>query len=81
MTDCQTIVVANKRNREGIYFSRIGIDQLISFLKRLGYPPDLVSYLVKNRDELDHLLYDVGFDYVMDGDTIRILKSSYYGIL
>ena len=34
----------------------------------------------KNRSMLDHLEYDVGFDYRMDGSDLVILKSGYYGI-
>jgi hypothetical protein len=80
MLDCQTIVVANKKNRDSVYFSRIRIDQLIYFMKRLDYPEELISYMVDNQDDLDHLLYDVGFDYVMEDGNIRILKSGYYGV-
>jgi len=81
MLDCQTIVVANKKNRESVYFSRIRIDQLIFFMKRLNYPESLVSCVVDNQDALDHLLYDVGFDYVMEDGNINILKSGYYGVM
>jgi hypothetical protein len=80
MLDCPTIVVANKKNREGVYFSRIRVDQLIFFLKRMNYPEKLVSYVMGNQAALDHLLYDVGFDYVMEDGNIQILKSCYYGI-
>jgi len=87
MLSCKTIVVANKKHNEGIYFSRIGIDQLIMFLSRCGFPEALVKYLRQNRHLLDHLLYDVGYDYIMQdkadigGDGIEVLKASYYGIL
>lgn len=80
MATCQTIVVANKKRNDGIYFSRIDVDQLILFLERTGYPDALVGYIRDNRDRLDHMLYDVGMDYVMDGTEIRILKTSYYGV-
>jgi hypothetical protein len=80
MADCQTIVVANKKNRDSIYFSRIRINQLIYFLERMNYPEKLVSYFTENRDALDHMLYDVGLDYVMEDGTVRLLKSSYYGV-
>jgi hypothetical protein len=33
----------------------------------------------ENRTKLDHLLYDVGIDYRMEGDKLVILKSGYYG--
>jgi hypothetical protein len=80
LRDCQTIVVANKRMSDGIYFSRINVDQLIFFLNKLEYPEQHISFIVQNRDRLDHLLYDVGFDYRMEGKRLNILKSAYYGV-
>lgn len=77
---CEIIVVANKQNNDGIYFSRINIDQLIFFLKRMNYPEKIVSFVEGNRSKLDHLLYDVGFDYRMEGNNLVILKSAYFGI-
>jgi len=76
---CKVIVVANKQANDSVYFSGINIDQLIFFLKKMGYPAAIVSFAEKNRDMLDHLLYDVGFDYRMEGQELVILKSGYYG--
>jgi hypothetical protein len=76
---CRVIVVANKQNNDSIYFSGIDVDQLIFFLKRMGYPEGLVSFAEENRARLDHLRYDVGFDYRMEGGKLLILKSGYYG--
>ena len=81
LADCRVIVVANKRRNDGIYFSGISIDQLLFFLRRTGYPPDLVAYIAANRDGLDHMRYDVGYDYVMQDGRIRVLKASYYGFI
>jgi hypothetical protein len=80
MRNCGVIVVANKQNNDSVYFSRIHVDQLIFFLKRMGYPGQLVSFIRENRAKLDHLLYDVGYDYRMEGRDLKILKSGYYGI-
>src|SRR5579872_378898 len=80
LKDCQTIVVANKRFSDGIYFSRIDVDQLRVALKRFDYPQPLVAFVDKHRDELDHLKYDVGFDYRLEGGRLRFLKSGFYGI-
>lgn len=80
LVDCQTIVVANKKRCDGVYFSRITVDQLMFFLKRLDYPMALVQFVEKNRDRLDHLLYDVGVDYVMEDGQIVPIKSAYYGV-
>jgi hypothetical protein len=81
LTNCRVIVVANKRFNEGIYFSRIGIDPLIGFLKREWFPPDVTAFAVERRFELDHMLYDVGLDYVIEGGAVKITKSAFYGLL
>jgi len=60
--------------------SGITVDQLIFFLNWQDYPRPLCAFVEENRPRLDHLLYDVGFDYRMDGGRLRIEKSGYYGI-
>lgn len=80
LLDCQTIVVANKQDRDGVYFSRINVDQLLIFLKRMRYPAEHVLFVEQNRSSLDHMLYDVGLDYRMEGDKLKIVKSAYYGV-
>jgi hypothetical protein len=81
LMDCQVIVVANKKVNDGIYFSRIGIDPLIGFLERERFPADLVAFARQHRHELDHMLYDVGLDYVIEAGSVRITKSAFYGLL
>jgi hypothetical protein len=80
LQNCHTIVVANKRTHDGVYFSRITVVQLLAFLKRMRYPAEHISFIEQNLDQLDHLLYDVGFDYRMENGQVKILKSSYYGV-
>ena len=80
LRSCRTIVVANKKHNDGIYFSGVDIDQLLYFLRELGYPVEIIAYVRDNRGRLDHMLYDVGIDYKMVNGTLEILKSSYYGV-
>lgn len=80
LRDCKVIVVANKQKSDSVYFSRINVDQLVFFLKRMGYPRDICRFVEDRRSDLDHLLYDVGFDYRTEGDDLVILKSGYYGL-
>jgi hypothetical protein len=80
LTRCHTICVANKRQNDTVYFSGIDVDQLLFFLKQLHYPPAIVGFVEENRAQLDHLLYDVGFDYITKDDQVRIVKSGYYGV-
>jgi len=80
LTRCQTIAVANKRGPDGVYFCRIDIDQLLWFLRRLGYPQAQIDFAEKHREALRHLLYDVGIDYRVEQGRLAILKSAYYGV-
>ena len=80
MRNCRVMVVANKQGNDAIYFSGIDVDQLIFFLNKMQYPTEITSFVEENRGNLDHLYYDAGFDYKMDGHELNILKSGYYGI-
>jgi len=80
LRDCRTICVANKQTHDCVYFSGVDVDQLLVFLKRLGYPWPILAFVQDNRANLDHLLFDVGFDYRMEGGAPTVLKSGYYGV-
>jgi len=80
LRDCSVVVVANKSRNDGVYFSRITVDQLSLFLERMGYPQHIRRFVHDHRSELSHLLYDVGFDYRVEEGRLKILKSGYYGI-
>lgn len=81
LLDCEVVVVANKKFNDGVYFSRIKIEALIHFLACEKFPGDLVSFVRDHRDELDHMLYDVGIDYKVEGGNARTIKSAFYGLL
>jgi hypothetical protein len=80
LRNCHTICIANKRTNDTVYFSGVNVQQLLFFLRSIGYHDSIVNFVEQNQPRLDHLLYDVGFDYVRDGDRIRIVKSGYYGV-
>jgi hypothetical protein len=80
MHGCRVMVVANKQGNDAVYFSGIDVDQLIFFLQKMKYPPEIIAFVAENRERLDHLYYDAGFDYKMVGSELVILKSGYYGI-
>ena len=80
LRECRVIVVANKQSNDAVYFSRINVDQLIFFMKSMDYPQKLISFVEENRVKLDHLQFDVGYDYKMEGNELAILKSGYYGV-
>lgn len=80
LRECRTICVANKQTHDCIYFSGVDVGQLLWFLETLQYPPPIVDFVRDNRASLDHLLFDVGFDYRFDNGALRVLKSGYYGV-
>ena len=80
LKECKTIVVANKKQNDGIYYSRINIDQFLFFLGKMEYPSELINFVNDNKSSLDHLLYDVGIDYKMKDGNLELLKSSFYGV-
>ena len=80
LRDCCTICVANKSGHDCVYFSGVTVDQLIHFLAWLDYPSAVRNFVREHRDRLDHLLFDVGFDYRAEGDRLLVLKSGYYGV-
>jgi len=81
MEGVKTIVVANKRFRDGIYFSRIRAVQLHHFLERLEFPRGICDHLRDHQSLFDHHLFDVGWDFAYDGAAIRPTKGSFYGLL
>jgi len=80
LRSCTTICIANKQHNDTAYFSGVNVSQLLFFLKALQYPASVVEFVEEHRSRLDHLLYDVGFDYVTEGASVRIVKSGYYGV-
>ena len=81
MEGVKTVVVANKRQRDSIYFSRIRVAQLQYFLDRLNFPPDIRKHLQNNAALFDHNLFDVGWDFDYRDGEIVPTKGSYYGLL
>ncbi len=80
LRNCHTICIANKQKNDTAYFSGVNVEQLLFFLKLLQYPAEIIAFVETNRAKLDHLLYDVGFDYVARGSELVILRSGYYGV-
>ena len=78
--ECKTICVANKRNHDTIYFSEVNVEQLLLFLQKFHYPLEIINFVKSNKTLLDHMLYDIGFDYKIQDEDLIIIKSGYYGI-
>jgi hypothetical protein len=81
LRDCRVIVIANKRRHDAVYFSGIGIAQLIGFLRQFNYPRALIEYAQREEKNLAHLSFDVGFDYRLEQGRLVTAKSSFYNVL
>ncbi|MCP4217041.1 MAG: hypothetical protein GY765_20505, partial [bacterium] len=68
--DCKSICRAHKNTHDGIYYSGLDVGQFLFFLKTFAYPQSIISFIEENRARLDHLQYDVGFDYTMKNNKI-----------
>jgi hypothetical protein len=77
---CQVLFIAYKKNKDGIYFSRVKVDQLLCFLEYFSYPGYIVNFIRTHKEQLDHLLYDVAFDCAIGPKGLIFGKSSYYGV-
>jgi hypothetical protein len=77
--ECHSLCVANKRRADAIYCSRLPTPRIAWFLRRFGWPAPLVGFVDARRRELDHLLWDVGYDYRFEGGRVVHGKSSVYG--
>lgn len=77
---CHTVCVAHKSSMDGIYFSQVGLGQFLYFLKHFDFPSPIIAFIEKNKTKLNHMLYDVAFDYRMSGDEMIFGKQSYYGV-
>lgn len=81
LREARVAVIANKRYYDSVYFSGIGIDALIRFLRHFDYPAALVDYAQSQSRNFDHLQFDVGFDYRMEAGRLVTAKSSFYNVL
>ena len=80
LISCKSVCRSHKPRNDGIYYSGISPAQFLFFLKRFEYPEPIIAWISDNQARLDHLQYDIGFDYTMESGRIKILKSGYYGV-
>ncbi|MEC7987306.1 MAG: hypothetical protein VX278_19200 [Myxococcota bacterium] len=79
---CHTICYAVKPLSDGLYFSRIHTDQVIWFFKH-HWKHELGKVFEHNREEFEHLRWDLGIDFCAPTPTTRarINKFGIYGVL
>ena len=83
LRECFTICYAVKPRADGLYYSRITGEQLVTFLRkhRPGALPDMLAH---HAEELAHLRWDLGFDFAASSpsaETITIDKLALHGVL
>lgn len=76
---CRKICVANKREADALYFSRITTPALARFLRDHRWPDALQRYVDGRDDELNHLRWDVGVDFRAVDGRATPLKTGIYG--
>lgn len=76
---CGHICVANKRTADALYFSRITTEQLLFAMNFLGWRGALPGFITAHAASFDHLLWDIGFDFVVENGRIRFIKGGLYG--
>lgn len=80
---CFTICYAVKPNADGLYYSRISNEQLVTFLRE-HRPGMLAELLAAHAHELDHQRWDLGFDFAAaspSAEAIEIRKLALHGVL
>tara|TARA_R110002096_G_scaffold26518_10_gene81791 strand:- start:14889 stop:15749 length:861 start_codon:yes stop_codon:yes gene_type:complete len=80
LRNCHTICLANKRNRDTVYYSGVGVQQLRWFLEAFNYPAEITDFVAAHQHQLDHLLFDVGFDYQVVDGRAKAVKSGFYAV-
>lgn len=64
-----------------LYFAGVPLAGFLGFLEAAGTYPSLLAWAKANSGRLDHLRYDMGFDFEAGAGGPRWLKSGVYGVL
>ncbi|MFK7992347.1 MAG: hypothetical protein AB8I08_40375 [Sandaracinaceae bacterium] len=76
---CHKMCVANKRDGDAFYFSRVPTRSLLRFLREQDYPESLSGLIERETPGLAHLLWDVGLDFTATPEGARVRRSGVYG--
>lgn len=74
-----SVVVANKRDQDGLYFTRLDRRALTAFLELFDYPKGFAALL--ETGAFDMHLFDIGVDFTMKDGALRFPKTAFYGLL
>jgi len=77
--NCRTICLAAKRRADGIYFAGVDTGQLCWFLEHFTWPESARAFVTAHADDLAHLRWDIGLDFVVTDSGLTWVKSGVYG--
>ncbi|HEV2517582.1 MAG TPA: hypothetical protein VGV07_20170 [Devosia sp.] len=72
-------VVANKRQSDGIYYSRVSAAQMADFVVEHHYPQPFAQFVQTHLNRFQHLYFDLGVDYAMVDGSFEVRKTAIYG--
>lgn len=75
------VAIAHKPHQDGLYVGGLDLGQLEWFLDRVDFDAGVRQFLRDRRDEIDHLRWDVGYDFRSAGSGCEIVKAGFYGSL
>ena len=79
LAGCPRVCVANKSRADGLYFSHLRLEQLTFFLATHRWPAEVRQWVDRQAGDLDHLLWDAGFDFCRAGQSLEIPRSALFG--
>lgn len=79
LKECHRVCVANKRNHDAMYFHRVDTRTMRWFARWQRWPEDFTAHLDDLGPRLEHLLWDVGFDYRRTMGGLEFVQSGIYG--
>ncbi len=76
---CELAWCSYKPDADGVYLGLVDVADLADHLDRFAYPAHLRAWVRERLGDLDHLHYDLGYDYrVVDG-AVQVAKTGFYG--
>lgn len=78
---CDSIHVARKPDRDGLYYGGINMSQTRYFLSSYTQESPLSDFLADSSSRLVHHKFDVGLDYQRFGNRVRVVKAAVYVLL
>jgi len=77
---CDVICISSKASNDCIYYSGLNIHRLTAFLRQFNYSSSLLAIAETYCDRFNHLLFDIGVDYIVTNQQLSFVKTSFYGV-